>query len=578
MGLDVAGVWDIETSDWSTFVVGQATSIDGETFVSWDEDTFFTYLLTLRGVWYAHAGGTFDSIWLVDNACRRGIKWSAMMRGAGLLSVTIGKAEFRDSFALIPMSLEKASKMGAHTKIGLSLPDGYEGLSRKLNAAEKRAVEEYLDADCQALLSLLDTIGHGCESRGIDLKLTVGGSAWATARNWLNLPKSKHTHARYAIIRQGYYGGRTEVFRTHAPTGQRYDIHSSYPAALARVALPYGEPVRIDGRGAGAAYANGKEGIFSADVYVPMSTSIPPLPVRTDARLLYPIGDITGVWTGLELRRAEENGAKIERVRWAYVFPKSAPLLAPFAERVWKYRADSAASKTPDGDAWAAWFKWLANSLTGKLAQRPEKEGIRFEPVGPSGVPALEEHERRIQSTPTGAFITTETSRIDACAHVEWSAYLTAEARTELGAQLRHAPTPLYCDTDSVYARETLTRRVGDELGEWGHEGELRDWKALAPKVYRYEDPKKGKIVVKGKGLSALTDTGFAAIEAGEKWRVDRGVSTLKTSLRHGTGEALFRRKLLERGLHPVKGWVGGRILHEDGSTSATTLENYETR
>ena len=581
--LDIAGVWDIETSGWDTFVVGQTTSRTGVKFVSWDEDTFFDHLLTLKGVWYAHAGGTFDSIWLVDKACSRAIRWHAMKRGAGLLSVSIGQAEFRDSHALVPMSLQKAAAIGNGTKIGLALPDGYDGLSRKLSSAERRSVEEYLDCDCDALLSLMVALEAGCIERGIDLKLTVGGSAWATARVWIGLDKSRHTYARYAIISQGYYGGRTEVFQTSAPTGERYDIHSSYPAALSRTPLPYGEPVRYDGARAARAFASGGEGIFSADVWIPTKTRIPPLPVRTDMRLLYPVGDITGVWTGLELRRAVDNGATIEKIRWGYVFPETGAILAPFARRVWDYRAEAAASsktKGDKGDAWAAWFKWLANSLTGKLAQRPEKEGLRFEPVGPGGVPVLAEHERSIQSTKNGVFITTETSRIDACAHVEWAAYLTADARTELGEQLRHAPTPLYCDTDSVYARETLTRRVGDDLGEWGHEGSLTDWQALAPKVYRYTDPAKGKVIVKGKGLSGLTSEGFDAVAAGESWTVDRGITTLSTALRKKDREeeGLFRRKLLARGLHPVPGWVGGRILHPDGTTSATTLEKYETR
>ena len=580
MSLDVTGVWDIECAEWDRFVCGEFLGVKGECFVSWDPDEFFDALIQREGVWYAHAGGTYDSLWLVDMACKRGLKWSAMLRGAGLLSVRIGKAEFRDSFALVPMSLEKAAPMGGAHKIGLALPDGYEGLSRKLNALERAAVEEYLHADCIALLAMLDALGKGCADKGIDLKLTVGGSAWASARGWLGLPKTKHTHARYKVIRQGYYGGRTEVFQSRAPAGQRYDIHSSYPAALSRVSLPFGEPKRLDARAASMAFGAGAEGIFSADVYVPKRLAIPPLPVRMPDRLLYPVGDITGVWTALELRRAIAAGAEVERVRWAYTFPESAPILAPFAERVWSYRAEAAArsqAKNDEGAAWAAWFKWLANSLTGKLAQRPEKESLRFEPISETGAPMLEERtERVLRSTKHGVFVIEETERIDACAHVEWSAYLTAEARCELGEQLRHAPTPLYCDTDSVYARETLTRRIGPELGEWGHEGSLERWEALAPKVYRYDC--QGKTTVKGKGLSGLTSDGFDALARGESWQADRGVKGARTAMRTDGGETLFRRKLLNRGLHPVPGWIGGRAHHEDGTTSAVTVETYETR
>lgn len=579
-GLDVAGVWDIETAGWDRFVVGQTLSRTGERFVSWDEAAFWDHVASREGVWYAHAGGAFDALWFLDGACKRGIPWTARLRGSGILAVKVGTCEVRDSFALVPMSLAKAAPMGGAVKLELELDGGYDALSRVLTASERARVEEYLDADCVALLAVLDALEARAQAHDIVLRLTVGGSAWATARAWLDLPQARHSLGRYRRLREGYFGGRTEVYRSCAASGHRFDIHSSYPAALSRTPLPVGEPLRVNGAQAARTFASGREGVYGADVFVPSRCEVPPLPVRARDRLLYPIGPCSGAWTALELRRAVENGARVERVRWGLVYARAEPVLAPFADRVWQLRADAAAEGTPTGKAWAAWYKWLANSATGKLAQRPEKQALRFAPADGDEPPEVEDGERVVRATKAGVFYQTETVRVDGCAHVEWSAYLTAEARCELGQQLRHALErggPLYCDTDSVYARAPLTRRVGDDLGEWGHEGELSDWRALAPKVYAYTDPATGKRVVRGKGLSGLDAPGFDALERGERWTVSSGVDGLRTAVRRGDG-GLFRRRTLARGLHPVPGWVGGRILHPDGSTSPASVARYADR
>jgi hypothetical protein len=576
--LEVSGVFDIETANWTRFRVGQILHRTGKRFVTWDEDAFFERLASLRGVYYAHNGGSFDLLWFLDHASKRGMPWRATMRGSGVLAARIGDVELRDSIAIVPMSLEKAAPLGGAAKIGLGLPcecgadcGGYCALARPLYRAERSLVEEYLDADCRALLAVLDALERRAADCGIVLRTTIGSTAWATASAWDALPRCSHGLGRYRALREGYFGGRTEVFRSRCSTGHRYDIHSSYPAALARVELPVGEPERACAAVAARRFARGDEGIVTADVYVPPSMHVPPLPVRTRERLIYPVGPVSGTWTALELRRAVDAGARVDRVAGGYFFAASAPLLRGYSTRVWALR-DAAAR---DGEkSWAAWFKWLANSLTGKLAQRSDKTGLVFVPAG-DAAPEVDEGTRIVRCTRHGAFVASTTTRVDACAHVEWAAYLTADARTELGEQLRHADDPVYCDTDSVYAPHVLTRRVGDALGEWGHEGAMRDFMALAPKVYAYTDA-DGRRVVRGKGMSGLTPDGFDALAQGDVWIVDRGVQGLRSSVR--SSDALFTRRLMRRGLHPTPGWIGGRVLHDDGSTSPPTVERYRTR
>jgi hypothetical protein len=68
-----------------------------------------------------------------------------------------------------------------------------------------------------------------------------------------------------------------------------------------------------------------------------------------------------------------------------------------------------------------------------------------------------------------------------------WAAYLTSEARIELHKKLTLAGSGgVYCDTDSVYSTNKLTADLGPELGQWKKEGIFEDWRAIAPKLYRY--------------------------------------------------------------------------------------------
>lgn len=602
--LAITGVWDIETKNWDTFLCGQTLDIHGNAFVSWDEEEFFEHLLSRRGVWYAHVGGRFDALWFLDHCCRQAIKWSARMRGSGILSAKAEELELRDSFAIVPMKLSKFAPLGGIEKCELHLPcecderstdnpagcGGYCALARPLSSAERRNVTDYLHVDCEALLSALLALEARCEADGIELRLTVGSSAWNTAKTWLDLPDCGHDLGKYRDIREGYFGGRTEVYCTRGDSGHRFDIHSSYPAALSRLAIPVGRGKAYIGSHTRALYDAGKDGIVWADVHIPESY-VPPLPVRMPDRLLYPTGPASGAWTAHELRYAESCGVRIERITRGYMWASSAPILAPFANRVWALRDKYAATGNKADKVYSDWCKWLANSCTGKFASKPENSSLEYHPAAiddsdPDAAPILST-DSEVVCTHGGVFVTKTRARVDPCAHVQWSAYLTAEARIELHKQQRSSACLYYSDTDSVYSRDMLTRRIGPDLGEWGYEGGLTEWSALAPKVYRYrctglphckeKGHAQGGYHVRGKGMSGLDSDGFDALESGKVWTTEKGVKGLKTAVR-GKGP-IFEKRKLSRGLHPIPGWVGGRELEADGiNTRPTTVKRYQER
>ena len=551
--LAVDGVADIECAGWTDFVRGALWTPANGVRVYADADAFADAVFSVRGSVWCHAGGSYDILFLLDVARRRGLGARIVLSGSRVLSATVGGTMLRDSYALIPLSLARAAPMfGARkSETGLACVcgtncGGYCAIRRDLPRALMTRLESYLAQDVEATRAVVTGALEWLREHGAEPRATIGATAWQWAKRYLDLPDADRCW--YHHSRRAYYGGRVEVYRTTAEHIWRYDIHSSYPAALSRTALPVGEPAVRTGTGASRAYREGAEGIYHTRVRV-SDVLTPPLPVRTAERLLFPSGTMEGWWTGLELRAAEAVGARVERVMFALAYPRAEATLAPWCRMVWGLRSTDK-SRAP-------WIKLIANSLTGKLAQRAETRAVRMLAAGESP----REGEEPVGPLSLGILART-LSRVPSCAHVEWAAYLTAAARAELGAQLRHAgDDAVYCDTDSVYATRPLTRRVGDELGEWGYEGEGREWLALAPKLYSYLAP-DGKEHTRAKGFPRATRDDLLALARGGTVRRDSGVRKFLSAARGGN---LWARASMARCLHREPGRVGGRILAGDG-------------
>lgn len=562
-GLRIDAVWDIETAQWDRFVCGAVWDARTNSVnVHWDEDDLAEELLALpKGFTaWAHAGGKFDVLWLLDWCHRRKQVPEAIIRlsGSSIASLAIkGGPIFRDSARLMPMALAEACQMfpGCALKQRLSLPcncgkdcGGYCAIRVDMPAGERALLTVYLEAD---VLSLRDTLHELCnyaEASELDLAGTVASTGWNTARGRCGLWPAKWELEAYRRARAGYYGGRCEVGRTSASFVQRYDRKQAYPAALIKP-LPTGEPKMLERGNAGMAYGRNKLGIYYAAVQVP-EMHAPPLPVRFRNRICYPWGLVIGSWPLAELQRAEEVGATILKFHGGIAWPRAEAILAPHIHRCFELRekADNKPLKT--------WIKFVANSLTGAFAQDPEFDLI--------GLGDGEEYTDNPAWKPVGRYNWIWRRGVFAIpqrGHVHFAATLTADARVELHREIAHAGDA-WCmsDTDSCIATQTLTRRIGEGLGEWAYEGEGRNFVCLAPKVYSYETD-KGRIA-KAKGIPRAVGV-WPTIMAGEVIPLDRGVDSLLVAAR---GDSLFHRRAGTRSILPRAGWVGGRI--RDGSST----------
>lgn len=568
----VDAVWDIETAQWDTFVCGAIwTAADNVVDVFDDEDDLARALLALpRGaVAWAHAGGKFDVLWLLDWCRRRAQIPKAQIRlsGGSITSLAIKDGPvLRDSSRLIPMSLREACTMfeGCAQKERLQFPcvcgedcGGYCAISPTMSRARRRELHEYLEADILSLRDTLLALVDYAEENELHLAGTVATTGWRTAKATCGqVVDAEWEIEAYRLARAGYYGGRCEVGKTRAGKVWRYDRKQAYPAAL-KLPVPCGEMAVLTRRTAPLAWKRDKPGCYFASVAVP-EMHAPPLPVRLRDRIVYPWGKLIGTWTRDELRRAEEVGCKVTRLHGGVAWADELPLLAPHVDRCFtlRERAKAPALKT--------WLKFVANSLTGAFAQDPAQDVVMLGDYADD--PAYE---------PVGKYDwiwRREVFRISQRAHVHWAATLTARARVELHRQITHSGSDwVYSDTDSCPATRALTRNIGTGLGEWAFEGIADEFVALAPKVYSYTVD--GKRHARAKGIPRA-EKAWPAIMSGERVELNRGVDSLLVASK---GAKLFQRRTGSRRVLPRDGWIGGRILDGAEGTRAPHFDELST-
>lgn len=556
------GYYDIEAAHWDGFVVGATLAPDATApeFHWHRAESMLEAMAEHPGTeWRGHYAGRYDALLLLTLACEAGWRVKVTTRGASILRARLRRPGDRkttitlyDTHALAPVSLAKLTKAAGKTQKGsFDFELLHEGLQP--GSPTGRLLSEYLAHD---VLSLRDgdTAWRDVvrSVAGVEPASTLGGTAWKSAA--LRLASCGEDVSEpmrrfdYDDGRAGYFGGRVEVFRTSASAVWRYDRNSSYPAALTRQPVPVG-------RRRWQKTWNGEEGTVWCRVKVHESHH-PALPVRLRDRLVYPHGTFSGAWTAVELRHALENGAELLSVDRARVAEKTTDALAGWCREVWEARV-----ARPE---WAGLIKLLANSLTGKLAQRPERSDTAYTAL--DEVPAGAELLTKPKDGRVWWRVTSD--RLSPCARPEWAAYLTAEARTELHLQLSAVGDgAAYCDTDSVYSVSTLSRNLGAGLGEWKLEGIGDDWQCRAPKLYRYAVD--GQVTVKARGQRGLTAEGFERLcSDGTPWETSAGVESLMTALSR-RGEASFTRATVRRGLARADDWCGGRLRTAGPETRA---------
>lgn len=541
---------DIETVDWTKpYAVG---FYDGSKYVDFIGPGCIGKALEhvlqpqYAGRWiYAHNGGNFDFTFflrhLLKERMERRFKTVITPIGSCMFRVDISargkegdtkrsargrmKWTFMDSARLLPLRLDELGEtfgLGKKVKLGMT----YNELAQEKN---RTIMRKYLKQDCVLL--------HRSVAKVQELFTGLGGQIGPTLpsasldlwrRHYQSKPIYTNRHfiqcehygtppasvvscgsCGHRFIRRAYFGGDTQIFRMQflpSPGHEEaylYDFNSMYPAMM-RERMPVGRADFFDAKkhpqDEAFVWANAtmRTGIVDCDVSIPEDCYLPPLPVRHHGKLIFPVGQFSGVWDTCELELLKEVGGTITKVRSSAWFEES-PIFAAFVNRLYKYRDKS----NPD---WNKGLDWLAkivlNSAYGKFAMREDRQRLLIHPDTVEGLIPIDMTSdiwsERVRVAP--AYIAPALSvHITALSRVLlWRALWNV---LKLGGRI------YYCDTDSIIC-SGVKLPTGKKLGELKLEATITRAEFKLPKLYLLEtteaNAKKKReknIKVKAKGM-----------------------------------------------------------------------------
>jgi hypothetical protein len=528
---------------------------------------------------YSHNGGRFDELfligWLLKN--RRYVRFEVTSAGNRVqrLEVTpVGKGKhstlswsFLDSAALIPLSLHK---------IGKDIVGGVEKIAAVQNSmalAKEKKVDHNLDlheddpdwttyvrADNEVLFLGLHRFIELIRDLGGD----IGVTAPSTSMKLFRMKYQKRTIMRnrhfkscdglcknvivrpdgskmpcatfcdfschgcaHAFAREGYYGGRTELFRRKGRNIQYYDINSSYPASMLED-MPVGDMLELDCNlswDALRAMRKSHIGFIECEVEIPPGVEVPPLPVRHDGKLVFPTGRFRGVWDFDELELlfhplVRGRVIKVYRSVWYEADTVFLTMVRKLYHYRTKHQGECYTNDKGKGsvcgqkscnvdytESIAFVAKLMLNSLYGKFGMREDRTGVVMvgegeEPPMDEGWPMNGQH-----SSPFW-----EVERYVDAAYVipQISAHITTLSRIRLwrgmAEVVERGGVLYYVDTDSIMCSVPIT--TSDGLGGWKREevGNLLEGEFILPKLYQLKMHKQHCIDLHCPGCSRPAD------------------------------------------------------------------------
>lgn len=487
------------------------------------------------------------------------MKWSQTKKiGTKYAKIVCRYYTLHDSFKILPMALEKLSKDFdlEHGKLDLwdevqkTYPHQYVDKVDFLNRCpvDDALYLKYLGYDVISLYELLQKImdvsgideqnfvkilstasmsrylfKNGCQGTVFkdpgrdktDFEILTSMKAWSSTK-----PVPQHDHIEWLgleyKIREGFYGGRTEVFIPYAENAYHYDVNSLYPTVM-MYEFPVGYPeYETEGMLAENIFRKWQKtrrglGFIKARLYVPPQT-IPPLPVKM-GKLAFVTGHIEGTWTFTELQYAIEHcGVEVREVLETVYFKNTYPVFKNFVTFFYKWKEDGKRNGNP---AMTAFAKLILNTAYGwTVLRRDDKTALR----DIKDLEKWEDTEQFIFANEDLGYFEIWDNVITDTIQVQVGAYVTSYARLILLDALRaqaEAGKVYYCDTDSIVCDKPLPAEMVDAyaLGKWDLEKTIKEGFFLQPKVY-YERT-DGKDTRKFKGISRRLvnefDRGFYA-------------------------------------------------------------------
>ncbi len=487
--------FDIETLKWDEpIAVGFYDGFNYVDFLKMKEtdDVIWEFLTHIRDNCgsckvYAHNAAYFDNRFILDSLIKHRQRVS-IESGLGVLRWIEARISFHDTYQLLRTSLEKACTIfGVEEKLKWD-HDSTKSIA-KMGRNERRVFRAYLERDCRSLSKvyekfvwkLMDTFKIGEPGQ------TLAQTSLRVFDTFHPLEGIEGNDEHHVQIRSALYGARNEIYRRYGEDLHLYDIRSMYVSCY-DTEVPTGKLQFVNPRM--------DTGVLGrAEVEVPETLFIPPLPLHYEGRLIFPVGKFEGWWDMRELRYAESLGCKIKLK--AQLEGEETPLLKDFGELICQLRLTSEKGLS-------RLWKMLGLQLVGKFAQSRSRTSIKHVStiLDLENCTPIDENEEyyeveRKLTAPLIRYISKVTKPA-----------ITMRIRAE--ARIRHHKILLgalengevyYCDTDSVYCQAILS--TGINAGELQDLGEALRAYFIMNKFYAWVDL-KGTLRQRSSGFSGL--------------------------------------------------------------------------
>lgn len=454
---------------------------------------------------YAHNGGKFDYHFF-----REAIEADSPISviAGRLARCRVGGVELRDS-----LNLFGQTRLADFAKEEID----YALMRRGVRdiPANRELIRKYLKSDCVNLLALVSKFieRYGMQFTQAGAAMKYWGKHYAPKEPSPSggerglIPHS--TAAQYERYAPFYYGGRVQCFASgHARENfEVVDINSAYPRAMMD-AHPY------ECAGLTMSRLPKEESAIPQCLIELDGVSKGALPIRAnDGSLFFPEDESKVrryTVTGWEmLAGLETNTLAVDRIVSCHYFGKPVSF-AGYIEHFFNERANAKIAEDKAGDIFA---KIFMNGLYGKFASNPTK--YREFVLSEAGTLSYE-HWRQLGYMDQGYWggrkmlvrpVPIEKHRYY---NIATAASITGWVRAFLWRSLLACDRPLYCDTDSIAARDVSRLDTGKKLGQWKLEAECDEYAIAGKKNYAFHITGKDRPmdVTKQKPLDAANDAG----------------------------------------------------------------------
>ena len=475
---------------------------------------------------YIHNLSGFDSMfilnWLLYDT--NNYKVSTIIRNSKVYNIKINNISFQDSYLLLPISLQKMSKL-------------FINKDKKTLDIIKHITIDQIQENIDDIYNYLYTDVYNLYHSLIKIQSIVFDNFNICITNSLTTPslamrifklhylqnntifKSNSNTSIEEFLRQTYIGGITNIFIPHNYNGEniyQYDINSSYPYQMTKP-LPSGEPKWIKNPNStiDKTTLNDLFGFLYVKIYVPYS-DIPPISIKSKSKGIYqPYGVFeVNIFSEELLNSIRLYNVKVLHIYSFLVFNKE-PLLKPFSTDLYNKRINS------NNQGSNTLFKLILNSLYGKFAMKTDQNKTIITPN--NDLKLYEETIPNINYNKITKYKTIMTLSVSSKENiypntpqhiksmimrskntniaVQLASAITAYARIDLINKIKYinkSHKVYYTDTDSIFTSANL--ETTNKLGALKLENILTKAYFITPKCYRLITTDKQKIT-KFKGL-----------------------------------------------------------------------------